>query len=135
MITDRRRCRSIPTYSRSTGTFFRREGVALSSSSVVALETPRREEALNFETVAPAMHVPRRRRRARRTCRAPHAAAATRCFIASRIACPFRCLDVVDYRAEGDCATDLELRKVRARLRNVRRDRRAPANPRGGAGC
>src|SRR5262245_29476548 len=46
-ITDRRRCKSIPTYSRSTGTFFRRVGVALPSSSVVPLETPRREKALS----------------------------------------------------------------------------------------
>src|SRR5262245_57959935 len=49
-ITDRRRCRSIPTYSRSTGTFFRRVGVALASSSLAPLETPRREKVL-FATV------------------------------------------------------------------------------------
>ena len=34
--------RSIPTYSRSTRTFFRREGVALASSSVVPLDPTRR---------------------------------------------------------------------------------------------
>src|SRR6202521_1123216 len=44
-ITDRRRCRSIPTYSRCTGTsLFRRRGVALVSLSVATLDTPRREE-------------------------------------------------------------------------------------------
>src|SRR5581483_10642933 len=44
-ITDRRRCRSIPTYSRSTGaSFLRREGVAFVGPSVFALGPSRPEE-------------------------------------------------------------------------------------------
>src|ERR1700687_2656047 len=58
-ITERRRCKSIPTYSGFTGTFFRRGGVAFVSPSFSTLGPSRREEAPRLLTAgALAITVP-----------------------------------------------------------------------------
>jgi hypothetical protein len=47
-ITERRRCRSMPTYCRSTGVLFRRGWVGWETSSVTTLDPSRRGEAPTF---------------------------------------------------------------------------------------
>jgi hypothetical protein len=84
-IIERRRCRSIPTYSRSAGTFFCREGVALASPSVPTHGPSRRERLLAGELrIAATSDSCTQRNRATQ---AGHAEAATRFFIASRPLC------------------------------------------------